>query len=62
MIGFLIEFNKFYFLGLILIGFHLYFIQIRRLVINDSSNCLRIFKSNNLLGLIVLISLILGKF
>ena len=61
IVGFLMEFNKVYYLGLILICFHLYFIQINKLIINNSESCLKIFKSNNLLGLIILISLILGK-
>ena len=62
IVGWLLQFNKFYYLGLVVVGFHLYFIQIHRLVVDNSKNCLKIFRSNNLLGLIVLISLILGKF
>jgi 4-hydroxybenzoate polyprenyltransferase len=60
-VGWLMQFSGFYYLGLVLIGFHMFFIQIQRLVIDDSKNCLEIFKSNNLLGFIVLISLIIGK-
>ena len=62
IVGWLMQFNKFYYVGLVVISFHLYFIQIHRIIIEDHKNCLKIFKSNNLLGLIVLISLILGKF
>ena len=61
MVGWLMQFNKFYYLGLIIVGFHMFFIQIQKLVIDNSKNCLNTFKSNNLLGLIVLISLLLGK-
>ncbi len=61
IVGFMMQFNKFYYLGLVIIGFHLYFMQIYKLKINDSDNCLKIFKSNNLLGAIVLISLMIGK-
>ena len=39
----------------------MFFFQIKKLDINISSNCLNIFKSNNLLGLLVLFSLIIGK-
>ena len=60
-VGWIMQFSRFYYLGLVIIIFHMFFIQIQRLVINDSKNCLEIFKSNNLLGLIVLISLIVGK-
>ncbi|MDA9752962.1 4-hydroxybenzoate octaprenyltransferase [Candidatus Pelagibacter sp.] len=61
VIGWLTKINMIYYLGLILIGYHLYFIQIRKLDVNNSENCLKIFKSNNFLGLIILTSLILGK-
>ena len=61
VIGWLTKINMIYYLGLILIGYHLYFIQIRKLDVNNSKNCLKIFKSNNFLGLIILTSLILGK-
>ena len=60
IVGWLMQFNKFYYLGLIFVTLHLYFFQIHRLVISDAHNCLKIFKSNNVLGLIVLIALILG--
>jgi 4-hydroxybenzoate polyprenyltransferase len=60
-IGWLMQFNKFYYLSLILVFFHMFFIQIKKLKVKDPKNCLEIFKSNNLLGLIVLISLIIGK-
>ena len=62
IVGWLMQFNQFYYLGLIFVTLHLYFFQIHRLVISDAHNCLKIFKSNNVLGLIVLIALILGKF
>ena len=61
VIGWLTKINMIYYLGLILIGYHLYFIQIHKLDVNNSENCLKIFKSNNFLGLIILTSLILGK-
>ena len=55
------QFGKFYYLTLVVIGFHMFYIQIHKLVFENSKNCLKIFKSNNLLGFIVLISVILGK-
>ena len=61
VIGWLTKINMIYYLGLILIGYHLYYIQIHKLDVNNSENCLKIFKSNNFLGLIILTSLILGK-
>ena len=60
-VGFLMSLNKFYFISLILIAIHLYYFQIFRLNIKNPDSCLKIFKSNNFLGLIVFLTLILGK-
>ncbi len=61
-IGILTEMNKLYFLFLVLIFFHMFFLQLKKLKIKNPLSCLEIFKSNNLLGLIIFISLIVGKF
>tara|TARA_B100000579_G_scaffold112573_1_gene90063 strand:+ start:564 stop:1427 length:864 start_codon:yes stop_codon:yes gene_type:complete len=61
-VGVLIEMNKFYFLFLLLVFFHMFFLQLKKLKIKNPLNCLEIFKSNNLLGLIIFISLTVGKF
>jgi 4-hydroxybenzoate polyprenyltransferase len=61
ILGMLMNFNKLYFLSLIIPFFHLFFFQIKNLKIKDSMNCLRTFKSNNLLGLIILINIAIGK-
>ena len=59
--GILKELNGiFYFLYIIVVIQMLYF-QLKKLDINNSLNCLKIFKSNSYVGLIVLLSLILGK-
>ena len=61
IIGILKELNSiFYFLYVIVVIQMLYF-QLKKLDINNSLNCLSIFKSNNYVGLFVLLSLILGK-
>ena len=61
LLGLTINFNYFYYFFILMTGFHLFFFQIYRLNINKSTNCLKIFKSNNTLGMIVLLGLILGK-
>ena len=61
LIGLLNEFSKLYFLSLIVIIFHMYFIQLNKFNSNEPETCLKIFQSNNLLGVIVLISLLIGK-
>ena len=60
-VGFLMELNEFFFIISILIFFHLFFYQIKKLDIGDTEDCLRKFKSNNFLGFSILISLIVGK-
>ena len=59
-IGVLMNFNNYYFLFLILPAIHLFF-QIKVLNIKDQNICLKIFKSNNMLGLIIFINLFIGK-
>ena len=61
LIGVLNHLSNFYFLFLILAFLHL-FLQLKNLDINDPMKCLEIFKSNNSLGVIIFISLIVGKF
>ncbi len=60
--GILMNFNYIYFLFLIVPLFHLFYLQIFKFNKNDPSNCLKIFKSNNIFGLIIFINLIIGKF
>ena len=45
----------------LLIFFHLYILQIYQLKTKDTVNCLKVFKSNNTLGFLVFLSLIIGK-
>jgi len=61
LIGVLMKFNLFYFLFLIIPIFQLIFFQIYKLNVNDSLSCLNKFKSNNFLGLIVFVNLLIGK-
>ncbi len=60
-IGVLMNFNNYYFLFLILPTIHL-FLQIKILNIKYENICLKIFKSNNMLGLIIFTNLLIGKF
>ena len=61
LIGILTDMNNFYFLFLILVFFHLFFLQLKKVKIQDPIKCFEIFKSNNILGMMVFISLIIGK-
>ncbi len=60
--GFIMEFNKIYFILLIIIFAHLFYIQLKKINFKSSESCLNIFKSNNLVGFLLLFNLFLGKF
>ena len=60
--GVLMELNNFYFIFLILIFIQLFYLQLNKLDIKMPDNCLLIFKSNNFLGLLVFLSILIGKF
>jgi 4-hydroxybenzoate polyprenyltransferase len=61
LIGVKMNFKYLYYIFIVITGFHLFFFQIYKLKINRSSDCHKIFKSNNSLGVIVFLGLILGK-
>ena len=60
-IGILMNFRTIYFLFLILPFYHLFIFQIKKLKTSVSDNCFEKFKSNNFLGLLVLLNLLIGK-
>ena len=61
LIGVLMNFSNIFYLFLIIPFCHLFFYQINFLNINRPENCLKIFKSNNILGLIVCMNILVGK-
>ena len=60
-VGINMNFKLFYFILLIIPTAQLFIFQIKNLKITDTNDCLAKFKSNNLLGLIVLINIFVGK-
>ncbi len=62
IIGYEMGYNIFYFIFMIVVIFHLFYVQLKKLKIESEVNCLKIFKSNNLVGLIIFVNLIIGKF
>ncbi len=62
LIGYIMEFNKFYFIILLLIFLQMFYLQLKKLNKDVPSSCLKVFKSNNSLGLLIFVSLILGKY
>ena len=59
--GIYLKFDYIFFMSLALLLYHLFFRQISKLNIKIKKNCLEIFKSNNEIGLIIFISIIIGK-
>ena len=59
LFGLLRDQNIYFFISLILVIAHLFY-QIKRLNIEDKGACLKIFKSNQHLGLIVALTLLIG--
>ena len=61
LIGFLMNFKNIYFLFMLLPIYHLYIFQIKKLNPKLSDDCLKKFKSNNFLGLLILVNILIGK-
>ena len=59
--GVIMEFNTYYFIFLIIISIHLFYIQLKKINFKSPESCLKIFKSNNYLGLLIFFNLFLGK-
>ena len=60
-LGLKMNFNNLFFIFFILPFIHLFFFQIKKLKIDDSLNCLKTFKSNNFLGLLIFCNILIGK-
>ncbi len=58
--NYLMNLSKLNYFVLIFVAMQLYF-QLNKLNIKSPSNCLKIFKSNNLLGAIVFLAIVVGK-
>jgi len=61
LIGFLMNFSNIFYLFILIPFCHLFFYQINFLNINKPENCLKMFKSNNILGLIICVNILVGK-
>ena len=61
LLGIIMKLNVYYFIFLVVPVFQLIFFQIYKLDVKEPMNCLNKFRSNNILGLLIFINLILGK-
>ena len=55
------NFKIFYFITLIVTFLHLNIYQIKNLNVEDPHQCLKKFKSNNFLGVIIFFNILIGK-
>ena len=62
LVGGLMNFSNMFYVSLIVPFYHLFFYQIQSLNVKQPQNCLKIFKSNNITGLIICGNIFLGKF
>ena len=59
--GVLMEFNHYYFIGVIVIALHLLIFQTLKLDVSNTKMCLVKFKSNNFLGLLIFLNILINK-
>ena len=60
-LGQVMNFNYFFYFGALLMVAHLFFYQLNSFNIKNIDSCLKVFKSNNSFGFIVLVFIFLGK-
>lgn len=60
-VSLMINFNYYFYIGLIIVFIHLFYYQIYNFNFSNKQNCLKLFKSNNLLGLVILTFIFLGR-
>ncbi len=61
LIGILMRFNIIYFMLLILPMYQLFYYQLNKIKIDNPKSCLEKFKTNNFLGLIIFLNILIGK-
>ena len=61
ILGILMNYNYFFYLSLLITIIHLFFYQIKYFNSKDPLSCLKIFKSNNEIGLIIFCNILIGK-
>ena len=60
-VGYKMQFHSIYYFLVIIPLIHLFYYQIKILNLNDPLSCLKIFKSNNFFGLIVILVILISK-
>ena len=60
-LGILENFNIFFYAFSLIIGYHLFLYQLKSVDLDNPMNCLKIFKSNNFLGFLVFVQILISK-
>ncbi len=61
VVGYLLKMNIFYYIMLVPVIFQMFYLQLYKLNVSDAPICLKTFKSNNFLGILIFITLVVGK-
>ena len=61
IVGYMMNYNYFFYVSLLITIIHLFFYQIKFFNSKDPLICLKIFKSNNITGLIIFCNILIGK-
>ena len=59
--GALMNYNYFFYISLLMTMIHLFFYQIKLFNSENPPSCLKVFKSNNVIGLIIFCNILIGK-
>ena len=62
LVGIYMKLNTMFYFFILIPATHLFFYQIHNFNFKDPKNCLKIFKSNNFFGAIILCNILIGKF
>jgi 4-hydroxybenzoate polyprenyltransferase len=60
-LGILENFNIFYYAFSLIIGYHLFLYQLKSINLDNPVSCLKIFKSNNFLGFLIFVQILISK-
>ena len=60
-VGFFMKFNTIFYFSILVPAIHLFLYQVYNFNYRDTKNCLKVFKSNNFFGVIILLNILIGK-
>ena len=60
-VGFFMKFRTIFYFSILVPAIHLFLYQVYNFNYRDTKNCLKVFKSNNFFGVIILLNILIGK-